>query len=179
VPGVSYDGHGNGLQSHRRRKLVHDLIGERFGLLTVLRHEGYRGGHATWLCRCDCGGERVTTTGLLRLGRRRSCGCLRHSPRFQLRHGHCGSGFRSPYWRRWTRVRGRGKCCKRWLRGSFELFMGDVIKAIGEPPPGAWLVRPNTRRAWSASNVQWMSPEEARARKQLRGKRRARRGGAK
>lgn len=39
-----------------------DLTGRRVGALTVQSFKGYRGSptrHAHWLCRCDCGGERI------------------------------------------------------------------------------------------------------------------------
>jgi|SRR5208282_367021 len=56
-----------------RRKI--DLVGKRFGLLKVIREKGKRGDHRAWLCLCDCGKTRIVTTGNLRRGRTRSCGC--------------------------------------------------------------------------------------------------------
>ena len=56
-----------------------DLTGCRFGKLVVLsRHkkEDDKWRRQFWLCRCDCGGEKITTTGSLRSGQCRSCGCL-------------------------------------------------------------------------------------------------------
>ena len=153
---VSYR-NGLGRRSGKRRKLVHDLTGHRFERLTVLRHAGYGDGHALWLCRCGCGAEKVVSTGNLRRGHVRSCGCM------YARHGQ--SRPKTPTYRLWTKVRGRARCCARWKRSSFEEFMGDLVAAIGHPPPGAWLCRVNPRRAWSRNNVAWMSPEEARARK--------------
>ena len=55
-----------------------DLSGQRFGRLVVLRREGttsYR--TAAWLCRCDCGNQRVISGSSLRKGDSKSCGCLR------------------------------------------------------------------------------------------------------
>lgn len=168
MPGVSYDEDGNGLRSGRRRKLVHDLTGQKFGLLTVLRHEGYGDGHATWLCRCDCGGTKVVSTGLLRGGRRKSCGCAWHGPR----HGHALRHSHRALYTLWRRVRskGRGKCCARW-RKKFEAFLEDVEAVLGEKPEGAWFCRHDTRRAFAPFNIEWMSPAEARARKRRRKRR--------
>ena len=92
-------------------------------------------------------------------------------------HGHARHGQsrpKTPTYQLWTKVRGRAKCCARWKRSSFEEFMGDIVAAIGNPSPRAWLCRVNPRRAWSRNNVAWMSPEEARARKcaRKRGKKR-------
>jgi hypothetical protein len=48
-----------------------------FGRLTVLGFAGMNNhGEATWLCRCECGGETVVPGHALRHGDIRSCGCL-------------------------------------------------------------------------------------------------------
>ncbi len=59
-----------------------DLTGQRFGRLLVLKEEEERGedGQVRWLCQCDCGSQAVTTTGQLRAGYRKSCGCLGRPP---------------------------------------------------------------------------------------------------
>lgn len=53
-----------------------DLVGQRFGKLTVLEWHGtdnHR--NATWRCRCDCGRETVVRTNALNMGHAKSCGC--------------------------------------------------------------------------------------------------------
>jgi hypothetical protein len=62
------------------RKVL-NLIGKTFGELTVLSRAGNVGGHPQWLCRCSCGGFKKTTSGQLRNGSVRSCGCLRKKQR--------------------------------------------------------------------------------------------------
>lgn len=56
-----------------------DLTGKRFGRLVVLGMEDLRGskGHknAVWLCRCDCGGEKIAYSMNLLRGNTTSCGC--------------------------------------------------------------------------------------------------------
>lgn len=52
------------------------LIGQKFGKLTVIDEAGCNKGHALWRCRCDCGTSTVASTGSLRYGTVRSCGCL-------------------------------------------------------------------------------------------------------
>ena len=59
---------------HSRKKL--DLIGQRYGKLTVLEAAENVGGRTAWRCRCDCGGEAVVRTSRLRTGHTASCGCL-------------------------------------------------------------------------------------------------------
>ena len=51
-----------------------DLIGQRFGVLTVLRWEPSR-----WVCMCDCGIETRVRIGDLNRGSARSCGDSAHS----------------------------------------------------------------------------------------------------
>ena len=53
------------------------LVGERFGKLTVIAFDRYENHKSYWLCRCDCGGEKVASVNALRAGHCKSCGCLR------------------------------------------------------------------------------------------------------
>jgi hypothetical protein len=54
-----------------------DLTGMKFGRLTVIKDTGRRTGKSpVWLCKCECGGERETTTKSLNSGTAKSCGCL-------------------------------------------------------------------------------------------------------
>jgi len=59
---------------HSRKKI--DLVGQRYGRLTVLAPAENVDGRTAWLCRCECGREVVEKTVHLRAGRVKSCGCL-------------------------------------------------------------------------------------------------------
>lgn len=61
------------LSSERAKKHLKDLIGEKFGKLTVIKYEG----NSKWLCVCDCGKEKTTRADSLKNGRSTSCGCSR------------------------------------------------------------------------------------------------------
>lgn len=55
-----------------------DLTGQKFGRLTVIeRAKNYKSGQSRWLCKCDCGNEKVIAVGNLKNGHTQSCGCLR------------------------------------------------------------------------------------------------------
>jgi hypothetical protein len=55
-----------------------DLTGQRFGRLTVVLFAGKdKYGHTEWLCRCDCGTEKIIMSTHLRTGKIKSCGCLK------------------------------------------------------------------------------------------------------
>lgn len=56
-----------------------DLTGRRFGRLAVVSFAGTlrrRRAWRTWLCRCDCGMEKIVRTRELANGHTQSCGCL-------------------------------------------------------------------------------------------------------
>lgn len=60
--------------------VVIDLVGRRFGRLTVVRRGPIlKRGVATWLCKCDCG-KRVTVRGCNLKGKTKGCGCGRVLP---------------------------------------------------------------------------------------------------
>ena len=54
-----------------------NLIGQKFGRLTVLYDTGKRKyGHVIWHCKCDCGNECDVRSSNLKTGSTKSCGCL-------------------------------------------------------------------------------------------------------
>ena len=58
-----------------RGRPIIDLVGEKFGRLTVLAlAPDHTHGMARWLCRCDCDRETVVRGGNLRNGNTKSCG---------------------------------------------------------------------------------------------------------
>ncbi len=72
---------GNDLRSGHTKSCgcssnIIDEIGNRYGLLIVIAKSGAVGGRAMWLCKCDCGNEKIVSGHNLRLNTK-SCGCLR------------------------------------------------------------------------------------------------------
>lgn len=58
-----------------------NLVGQKFNRFTVISRTvsgGGRAGATAWLCRCDCGNERIVGHSVLKNGGRKSCGCLRN-----------------------------------------------------------------------------------------------------
>ena len=54
-----------------------DLIGKRFGMLTVIRYEHTNEKYRSYfLCRCDCGNEKIISRSNLISKRSKSCGCV-------------------------------------------------------------------------------------------------------
>lgn len=74
---------------------INDLTGQRFGRLVVIeRYEQNRGGHARWVCRCDCGCSSVVPSDKLRAGKTQSCGCLKRERSSEAHTTHGGTGTR-------------------------------------------------------------------------------------
>lgn len=55
-----------------------NLVGHRFGKLTVVKKETY-GSHSTYLCKCDCGNMLSVRGDSLQSGKTVSCGCSKSS----------------------------------------------------------------------------------------------------
>ena len=56
-----------------------NLVGEKFGKLTVISFYDAKHGHSRWVCKCDCGSDKqIIVEGIrLKSGNTKSCGCLR------------------------------------------------------------------------------------------------------
>lgn len=62
-----------------------DLTGQRFGKLTIIKKSERRGkdGSVYWECLCDCGNISFASTGNLKRGNIKSCGCGQISARIE------------------------------------------------------------------------------------------------
>lgn len=57
--------------------IFQDLIGQKFGKLTVIkRHEKNIGRQVAWLCKCDCGNDKIISGNSLKQGNGTHCGCI-------------------------------------------------------------------------------------------------------
>jgi hypothetical protein len=159
-------------RASRRGMRIVDLIGRRFGKLTVIERVGTQRQSATstvalWKCICDCGTERITHTSRLTNGRSRHCG------RPQCRSDYRGSrGLkRVPTYHSWQNMisrctqpsnpafahySGRGiVVCERWRK--YENFLADM----GERPSGTTLDRwPNNDGNYEPGNCRWATKRE-------------------
>ncbi len=59
------------------KKHLADLAGKKFGMLTAINRIGVHKGtkKPTWICRCDCGNEKIIPSHSLMNGLAKSCGC--------------------------------------------------------------------------------------------------------
>ena len=121
------------------RAKFRDLSGERFGRLTVLNFDHvFNKRRYYWLCRCDCGTEKVIDSAALKSGATVSCGCYNIDK--SSTHKMSGSRIYRIHHDMIQRcknkqIRGYGakgvKVCNRWSRkNGFLNFLADM----GEPP---------------------------------------------
>lgn len=127
----------------RKRK---DLTGQRFNKLTFIKFMGVRKQKTYWLCRCDCGIEKIIRTVDVTTGDTKTCGCsyLTSMPGkiTQLNITHDMSKTR--FYNIWRKLRtrcnytkdvayefygGRGiQVCESW-ESAFENFKADMYKS--------------------------------------------------
>lgn len=157
--------HGNGFV---------DITGQRFGQWMVVKLAGRkpttRGKHRLlWLCRCACGNSGYLTSGTLRFGASKSCGCNRVEVALKnfRTHGKTGSPEHvswkamhtrcvNPNQPEWHRYGGRGiKMCDRWRK--FENFLADMGQ---KPTPSHQLDRINTDGDYAPDNCRWATTVE-------------------
>lgn len=155
-----------------------DMIGQRFGRLTVLGYAGKSKNRLiVYLCRCVCGKETKVDGLSLRRGHSRSCGCLNSDDKRSrvgklnacYKHGMVGhSTYRSwhglmqrctnPKNPKFPRYGGRAIIvCERWK--TFVNFLADM----GPAPAGHTIERINVNGNYEKSNCCWLpAPEQSR-----------------
>lgn len=62
-----------------------DIIGKRFGKLTVIKWDHSDENTSYWLCQCDCGNKCVVEKQHLQKGHTQSCGCIRSQAELFIR----------------------------------------------------------------------------------------------
>jgi len=55
---------------------IKDITNNRYGRLVVIKLDSIKNRKSYWLCKCDCGTEKVIYSCDFKSGRTRSCGCL-------------------------------------------------------------------------------------------------------
>lgn len=144
---------------------IADLTGKRFGKLVVVKLAGKNNHHKiTWLCRCDCGQEKVICAGSLVNQLTLSCGCYRkeytalknttHGLSYHPIYKHWVTMMRRCYdvnFIRYDIYGGRGiVVCNRWHK--FINFYNDMVLTYQK---GLTIDRKNVDGNYKKSNCRW------------------------
>lgn len=146
-----------------------NLVGQKYGRLSVISRESNIGRWSAWLCYCECGKSLTVKTISLRSGNTKSCGCFRAetaSTRFR-KHGLKNSAE----YKIWSLMRDRcnnpnnpkyeyygGKgvtVCKRW--DDFACFLADMGK---RPTEGHTIDRKDGKLNYCPENCRWSTRKE-------------------
>lgn len=162
-----------------------DLIGQKFERLTVISYSSSdKNGEKKWLCKCDCGKEKIVYGCNLIYNKTKSCGCIHkeNTIRACTTHGHSSKGNKTHEYLAWRSIKdrcynvnnpqykdwgGRGiRVCDRWLE-SFENFFEDMgLKPTSKHSIDRW---PNNDGNYEPGNCRWGTiPEQNRGRRSNR-----------
>lgn len=150
-----------------------DLTGMRFNRLIVIERVSNVGRDPAWLCRCDCGKTIRVTSGHLKSGHTKSCGCYRSDVIVCQGHKNATHGMKgSRLYRIWVGMKtrclnsnmpyyknygGRGiTICEEWL--EFEPFR-DWALANGYRDD-LTIDRLDVNGNYCPSNCAWKTPKE-------------------
>ena len=149
-----------------------DLAGKKFNMLTVIERVKKENSKQTfWLCECECGNKTITTSGHLKNGHTKSCGCLHKKVMQDMMTTHNLTNTKLfKIWRaiidrteyisnkKYKDYGGRGiKMCQEW-RNDFKVFYEWAIN--NGYKEGLTIDRINVNGNYEPNNCRWATWKE-------------------
>lgn len=105
-----------------------ELLGAKYGYLTVIKEAGRYHGKVLWKCQCDCGNTISVSSNALRKSNTKSCGCFRRALVTAGNTTH-GQSKRTRLYRTWQGIKTR---CLNNNSQSFANYGGRGITICDE-----------------------------------------------
>ena len=150
---------------------IKNLIGEKFGKLSVINITKLRdaNGSVIWTCLCDCGHKVDVSGNSLKSGGSKSCGCSRLESITKHGHSNSNDGKSTATYNSWTSMMNR---CYREQNHNFKYYGAKNVKVcddwhdfinflrdMGERPENTTLDRINPFGNYEKSNCRWATIE--------------------
>lgn len=149
-------------------KLI-DITGQKFGTYTAIERVGSKRGNAAWLCKCDCGKEKVMAQNYLKYREEHGKGCCcnwykpkHHESQTRLYKIYIGMKRRcyGEYDKRYDRYGGRGiVICDEWLGEYGFVNFRDWSYQNGYKED-LTIDRKDNDGNYEPSNCQWVTMQE-------------------
>lgn len=154
-----------------------NLIGDKYGRLTVVAFDRHENKKTYWKCVCDCGLSVIATGNNLRSGNTKSCGCLKRETvtamgKANTVHGN-SHGNRTRLYTIWCGMRQR---CNNPNREAYQKWYGSKGVTICDEWNDfevfkAWALstgytdelaidRIDAKKGYSPDNCQWLTRSE-------------------
>ena len=147
-----------------------DIIGKKFGRLTVVEFSHSKGYEKYYTCRCDCGKTKTVLKGNLIHGKTKSCGCYQKEMAIKANllpenrrklhdiFRHMKSRCYDPKNNRYDRYGGRGiKICDEWLNDVESFCVWALSNGYKD---GLTIDRIDVNSDYCPQNCRWVTQQE-------------------